>query len=104
MDWSSKWALYSPDKIAFKAHETGETLTYKELDRIANRLAHRLTMQEQIKKGDRVAVLAENCLEYIALFCAAQKMGFILVPLNFRLSSPEINYLNQLNSNSRASS
>lgn len=93
MDWSSKWALYSPDKIAFKAHETGETLTYKELDRIANRLAHRLTMQEQIKKGDRVAVLAENCLEYIALFCAAQKMGFILVPLNFRLSSPEINYL-----------
>ena len=93
MDWSSKWALYSPDKIAFKAHETGETLTYKELDRIANRLAHRLTMQEQIKKGDRVAVLAENCLEYIALFCAAQKTGFILVPLNFRLSSPEINYL-----------
>ena len=93
MDWSSKWALYSPDKIAFKAYETGETLTYKELDRIANRLAHRLTMQEQIKKGDRVAVLAENCLEYIALFCAAQKTGFILVPLNFRLSSPEINYL-----------
>ncbi|MCC6283260.1 MAG: AMP-binding protein, partial [Saprospiraceae bacterium] len=93
MDWSSKWALYSPEKIAFKEYETGKTLTFGELDRLANRLAHRLSGLYQIKKGDRVAVLAENCLEYIVLFCAAQKTGFILVPLNYRLSAPEIDYL-----------
>jgi len=93
MDWSSKWALYSPDKIAFKEYETDKTLTFGELDRLANRLAHRFAMEYGIKKGDRVAVLAENCLEYIVLFCTAQKTGCILVPLNYRLSSAEIDYL-----------
>lgn len=93
MDWSSKWALYSPDKIAFKEYETDKTLTFGELDRLANRLAHRFAAEYGIKKGDRVAVLAENCLEYIVLFCTAQKTGCILVPLNYRLSSAEIDFL-----------
>jgi len=93
MDWSSKWALYSPEKIAFKEYETGKTLTFGELDRLANRLAHRFATEYRIKKGDRVAVLAENCLEYIVLFCTAQKTGCILVPLNYRLSPAEIDFL-----------
>lgn len=93
MDWSSKWALYSPDSIAFKEYETNRTLTFASLNRLANRLAHHLTANFQIKKGDRVAVLAENCLEYIVLFSMAQKTGCILVPLNYRLSTSEIDYL-----------
>ncbi|MCA0238890.1 MAG: long-chain fatty acid--CoA ligase [Bacteroidetes bacterium] len=93
MDWSSKWALYSPDKIAFKEYETGRTLTFGELNRLGNRLAHHLVSVFKVKRGDRVAVLGENCLEYLILFAAAQKTGCILVPLNYRLSGAEIDYL-----------
>ncbi len=92
-DWTSKWALYSPDKTALKEYETGRTLTYGQLNRLGNRLAHYLQREYGVGKGDRVAVLAENCLEYIVLFTAAQKLGFILAPLNYRLAAPEIDYL-----------
>jgi len=92
-DWTSKWALYSPDKIAVKEYETGRTLSYGQLNRLGNRLAHHLKRAYGVGKGDRVAVLAENCLEYVVLFAAAQKLGFILVPLNYRLAAPEIDFL-----------
>ena len=92
-DWVSKWAVYSPDKIAFKEHETGRTLTYAQLNRLGNRTAHQLTDFFGIKKGDRIALLAENRLEYLLLFVAAQKTGCVLVPLNYRLASDEINHL-----------
>lgn len=92
-DWSAKWAIYSPHKIAFEEYETARTLTFLELNRLANRLAHHWQKQYQLQKGDRIAVLAENCLEYIILFALAQKTGAILVPLNYRLASAEIDYL-----------
>jgi len=92
-DWIAKWAVYSPDKIAIKEYESGRALTYGELHRLGNRLAFHLQGRYGIKKGSRIAILAENCLEYIALFAAAQKMGCILVPMNYRLASAEIDYL-----------
>ncbi len=92
-DWAAKWALYSPDKIALKEYETGRILTYSELNKWAMIIAGFLYGFYGIKKGDRVAVIAEYNLEYVALFCAAQKLGFVLVPINYRLSKPEIVYL-----------
>lgn len=94
-DWISKWAVYSPDKVALKEHETKRSLTYSELNRLGNRLAHYLQYNLGIGKGDRIAVLAENCLEYLILFTAAQKTGCILVPINYRLAQAEIDYLLQ---------
>lgn len=92
-DWTSKWALYSPNKTALKEYETGRTLTYGQLNRLGNRVAHHLRRAYGVAKGDRVALLAENCIEYVVLFAAAQKLGFILVPLNYRLAAPEIDFL-----------
>lgn len=92
-DWAAKWAIYSPDKIALKEYETGKTLTYAELNRLGNAAAHFFKENYGIQKGDRVAVLAEYGLEYVALFVAAQKAGFIIVPLNYRLTQREIAYL-----------
>jgi len=94
-DWFSKWALYSPDETAIKEWETSRTLSYGALNKMANHLALYLTRDLGLKMGERVAVLAENCLEYIVLFAAAQKTGLILVPLNYRLSAAEIDYLLQ---------
>lgn len=92
-DWAARWALYAPDSLALKEFETGRTYTYLELNRLGNRLAHHLTGVLGLRSGDRIAVLAENCLEYLALFVAAQKTGLILVPLNYRLAAAEIDYL-----------
>ncbi|MCB0580491.1 MAG: long-chain fatty acid--CoA ligase [Phaeodactylibacter sp.] len=92
-DWIAKWALYSPNKIAVKEFESGNTYTYGELHRLGNRLAFHLQGRYGIQKGSRIAILAENCLEYIALFAAAQKLGCILVPVNYRLASAEVDYL-----------
>ena len=92
-DWASKWALYSPEREAFKEYETGRVWTYGQINRAAKRLAFHLTRDRGLAKGDRIAVLAENCLEYILLFSAAQKTGLVLVPLNYRLATAEIDYL-----------
>ena len=94
-DWIARWALYSPNKPAAAEYETRRTITYGTLNRLANRLAHHFTTQYGVKKGDRIALLAENCLEYLILFGVAQKTGCILVPMNYRLAGPEIDYLLQ---------
>jgi fatty-acyl-CoA synthase len=94
-DWIAKWAIYSPEKIAIKEQESGKTLSYRALNDQANALAFYLTQELGLEKGDRIAILAENCLEYIVLFGAAQKTGCILVPLNYRLRSAELDYLIQ---------
>ena len=94
-DWASKWAMYSPNRIALKEYETGRTLKYAELNYLGNRLARELDESWKIQKGDRIAVLSEYCLEYVILFVAAQKTGVILVPINYRLASAEIEYLLQ---------
>lgn len=94
-DWSAKWAVYSPEKVAVKEHERDRSLTYGQLNRLANRLVFYLRSVYNLKKGDRVAVLAEFSIEYIIAFSAAQKAGIILVPLNYRLATAEIEYLIQ---------
>ncbi len=93
VDWCAKWALYSPDQMALKEFESGKTLTYSQWNHHSNELASLLQTQYKINKGDRIAILSENCLENLILFAAACKLGFILVPLNYRLSSSEIEYL-----------
>ena len=92
-DWVEKWAVYSPHKTAVSEYETDRSLTWIQLNSIANRLANQLTVISGLRKGDRVAVLADNCLEYVALFSAMQKTGCVLVPLNYRLAAPEIDHL-----------
>lgn len=92
-DWIEKWSIYRPLQVAVRDNDTQRSLTYEQLNRLANRLTHRLYREYGIEKGDRIALLMENSLEHIILFSAAQKLGCILVPLNFRLAAPEINYL-----------
>lgn len=92
LDWISRWASYHPDKAAVSEYETGRSLAYGDLDRLACRLSWHLLRGLGLRRGSRVAVLAENCLEYVVLFAAAQKTGIILTPLNYRLSTGELDY------------
>lgn len=92
-DWFSKWNIYSPNKMAVKDASRGESLSYAELNQKGEQLALYLQNFQDIKKGDRVAVLADFGLAYFVLFAAAQKLGFILVPFNQRLAAREIEFL-----------
>ncbi|MCP9234976.1 class I adenylate-forming enzyme family protein [Lewinella sp. JB7] len=87
-DWTARWARYTPDRIAVSDGQ--ESLSYAELHRSGRQLA-RLLADRGLRKGDRIAVIAENDLSYVLLFVAAQKAGFVLVPINYRLSGREVN-------------
>ena len=67
-------------------------MSYAELEERANRLAHGL-MAQGLGPGDRVAILAVNCLEYAEVVSAVAKCGAVLVPLNFRYRAGELGYV-----------
>jgi acyl-CoA synthetase (AMP-forming)/AMP-acid ligase II len=81
-----KW----PDKIGIK--DMNKAYTFKQWDERACRLANALA-DMGLKKGDRFAVLAYNCVEWLEIYAAAAKGGFLCVPLMFRLAEPEMEYI-----------
>ena len=89
-DWIGKRALYHPDRIAITEHDKGTHCSYFELNSRAESLHHYFIEKCEVRQGDRIAVLADFSVDYIVLFAAAQKGGWILVPMNYRLTSPEI--------------
>ncbi|MBQ3879923.1 MAG: acyl--CoA ligase [Oscillospiraceae bacterium] len=66
-------------------------ITWEIFDEKANRFANALLMRG-IKKGDKVAILMMNCLEWLPIYFGILKTGALAVPLNFRYSSDEIDY------------
>ncbi|MFA6234739.1 MAG: class I adenylate-forming enzyme family protein, partial [Bacteroidota bacterium] len=76
-DWFDRWALYSPDHLALTDEESDRSFTYAECNRIINRVAQVLRDKYAVARGDRVAVLATNTVEYVFLFFATQKLGAI---------------------------
>jgi fatty-acyl-CoA synthase len=93
LDWLKQWNQYSPNAIAIKDGETGREYSYREFYRQANIAAQLLKSEFGIKKGDRVAVFATNELEYVFLYFATQRLGAILVPVNFRLTTREVEHI-----------
>lgn len=92
-DWLERNAQYTPDATAIVWQPTGDAYTYTELNALGNRLARALAARYGLSAGDRIAILAENTMEHVLLFLAAQKAGFVLVPLNFRLAAPELQHM-----------
>lgn len=70
----------------------GQRLTFKELLNQTDSLAAGLKKQG-IGKGDRIAILAHNHYKFFFLFGAAAALGAIVVPVNWRLSDEEIQYI-----------
>jgi fatty-acyl-CoA synthase len=89
-NWVTKWASLMPDKAALIFE--GEVFTYKRLNERINQTAHKLKGMG-IGKGNRVGVLMYNTHELVEIFFALGKIGAILVPLNTRFVSTEIEYI-----------
>jgi acyl-CoA synthetase (AMP-forming)/AMP-acid ligase II len=78
------------DRLAFVAD--GQRISHREYALRVERLAAGLA-NIGLVAGERVAVLAQNCLAYVDLYGAAARLGLILVPVNWRLSAEEIAYV-----------
>lgn len=66
-------------------------ITWKIFDEKANRFAN-LLISRGVQKGDKVAILLMNCLEWLPIYFGILKTGALAVPLNFRYASDEIEY------------
>jgi fatty-acyl-CoA synthase len=91
-DWMERGERYFPDALAIVDVTKGEAgrFTYREMNRRANRLAAYLRDELGIRRGDRVGILAMNCVEILDAFFACGKLGAILVPFNWRSHPREI--------------
>ena len=66
-------------------------ITWQVFDEKSNRVANML-LERGIEKGDRVAILMFNCLEWLPIYFGVLKAGAIAVPFNFRYTANEISY------------
>ncbi len=66
-------------------------ISWRVFDEKANRFANAL-IARGIKKGDKVAILLMNCIEWLPIYFGILKTGALAVPLNFRYASDEIEY------------
>src|SRR5581483_3313115 len=75
--------------LAEFARQDGRRLRYAEARDAACRLAHAI-VAAGVRPGERVALLAKNCIEYPLCYYGASLAGAALVPVNVRLAPPEI--------------
>ena len=66
-------------------------MTWAEFDEKANRFANFL-LTRNVKKGDKVAILLMNCLEWLPIYFGVLRAGAMAVPLNYRYTAEEIRY------------
>ena len=82
-----EYALIQPTSSAPYRRE----ITWSIFDEKANRVANML-LGRGIRKGQKVAILLMNCLEWLPIYFGILKTGAIAVPLNFRYTADEIEY------------
>lgn len=90
MTWK-EYELIEPSRYAQARRE----ITWKQFDDKANRFANTL-LEKGVKKGDKIAILMYNCLEWLPIYFGILKTGAIAVPLNFRYDADEILYCVEL--------
>jgi acyl-CoA synthetase (AMP-forming)/AMP-acid ligase II len=95
---TSRPAKPHPDLLAVGLRRTPEAvcvldpvlrLTFSQVDDRASRLLGALRTAG-LQRGDRIALLAQNRAEHLELMVSAQRGGFVLVPLNWRLTGGEL--------------
>ena len=92
-DLLTKRANLTPDREALYDLTSGIRYTYAQLNERANRAANFLREKYGVQKGDRVSILAHNSMAYVDLLFGLGKIGAVLAPLNWRLTSRELTYI-----------
>jgi long-chain acyl-CoA synthetase len=107
--WSEKWLVTAPGSVEALVHlgqvaaeqpgkaavimaDSGQTITFAELDAAANRLAHVLS-EAGLRPGRHLAFMLENRWEFLAVAWAAQRSGLYYTPVSSRLQADECAYI-----------
>lgn len=88
----SRHVAAGPDKAALIVAETGETVSYAELDARSNRAAH-LFRREGLARGDVIAIFLENHPRYYEIAWGAQRAGLFFVCVPAKLTATEVDYI-----------
>ena len=94
-DLLTRRAGLTPDREALYDLTSGIRYTYAQLNERANRAANFLQGKYGVQKADRLSILAHNSIAYIDILFGLGKIGAILAPLNWRLTSRELTYILQ---------
>src|ERR1700688_15970 len=92
-DWIAHFGRRTPDKLAVVDLASGRRLSYAEFDARISRLATHLRDRLDITRGRRVAVLALNTTDTLEVQFACGRIGAVFLPLNTRLTIPELQYI-----------
>ena len=82
-----EYELIEPNPVSHYRREISWSVFNEKANRFAN-----LLLSRGIKKGDKVAILLMNCLEWLPIYFGILKTGALAVPLNFRYAPDEIKY------------
>jgi long-chain acyl-CoA synthetase len=88
----ARHAVTQPDKPAIIVAETGETISYAELDARSNRVAQ-LFRSRGLQRGDVVALFLENHSRFLEFAWGAQRSGLFFVCISCKLTAPEVDYI-----------
>jgi fatty-acyl-CoA synthase len=83
-------ARLSPNRVG--ARDLERSMTFAQWNERSCRLANAM-LGLGLSKGDRVAILAYNCVEWCEIFAATAKAGLVALPINFRLTGKEVLYI-----------
>jgi acyl-CoA synthetase (AMP-forming)/AMP-acid ligase II len=86
----AKHARLAPNREALIDVPNERRMSFAELDERVRRLGNALIDSAGLSKGDRVAVVARNCIEYMEIYYACARCGLIIQPINWRLGTAEM--------------
>src|SRR5690625_4030252 len=89
-DLLTRTAARYPDKQAFLFQE--RKVTYEQLANLVNQTAHGM-LEVGIQKGNRLALLSKNSLDFVISIFAAAKIGAVTIPINYMLTKKDIAYI-----------
>jgi len=92
-DWIAHHAAYAPDSLAQEDLYSGRHFTYREMHRRVDALAAFLQQDCGVGPGDRIATLCHNSTDGYELLFAGQRAGAVVLPLNWRLAVPELEFI-----------
>ncbi|WP_338753641.1 long-chain fatty acid--CoA ligase [Bacillus sp. FJAT-52991] len=92
LDWLENRVRLTPWKTAVIHAGSNQQWNYQQINHRAKILVHFL-LEQKVGKGDRVALISPNHISYFDLMFACAKIGAIFVPINWRLSIQEMNYI-----------
>ena len=85
------WREYNLIETASESDRYRREITWRQFDIAANRFAN-LLFTRGIRRGDKVAILLMNCIDWLPIYFGILKTGALAVPMNFRYDSGEIKY------------